>query len=131
MKNFTRQTLVVSGLLFFQCTPDHGKSDELIQANNLHLESIAIAENLEEKLVTLRKDHRDPAVMARIDSLLNVIEAWQEAVIEVPGFKHHHEHHEHKPAPEMTDQSMLDYQKNAKEAIMEVSDKVGILAPMN
>jgi hypothetical protein len=52
-----------------------------------------------------------------------LVELWEESVIEVPGFEHAHEHtegHEHKPAPQMTDESMLQYQRSAKEAIQSI-----------
>ena len=107
------------------CSNDKAKSDKLIEANKVHLESVAILENVESGLHVMKKlaeTKQDSLRLHKLDSLENLIELWEEGVVEVPGFEHehHHEkggHHEHKPTPQMTDESMLEYQLNAKEAI--------------
>lgn len=106
----------------FSCGGSDQKSQMLIQANELHLESVSIASKLEKSLDSLGQ-HASAAEKIRLDSLAHLVELWEESVIEVPGFEHAHEHtegHEHKPAPQMTDESMLEYQRNAKEAIQSI-----------
>lgn len=107
------------------CSNDKAKSDKLIEANKVHLESVAILENVESGLHVMKKlaeTKQDSLRLHKLDSLENLLELWEEGVVEVPGFEHehHHEkggHHEHQPTPQMTDESMLEYQLNAKEAI--------------
>ncbi len=106
----------------FSCGGSDQKSQLLIQANQLHLESVSIAGKLEKSLDSLGQ-HANATEKIRLDSLAHLVELWEESVIEVPGFEHAHQHtegHEHKPAPQMTDESMLEYQRNAKEAILSI-----------
>jgi hypothetical protein len=112
------------------CCVENRKSKTLIEANALHLQSVEIHEKLEKKLETLKAQaisQRDSAMAIKIDSLSNLIGLWEEGIVEVPGFAHkHHDHdmHEHKPSPEMTDESMLEYQQSTKEAIQQISNAV-------
>lgn len=115
-------------LTTFSCSSGNEKSPELIEANRLHLEAMKISEHLERKLDSLAPLAKDDLEKSRIDSLKNLIEVWEENVIEVPGFPHAHDHahgaHEHKTVPPMTDASMLDYQRQSKEAILEIQQAV-------
>jgi len=111
----------------FSCGGSDQKSQMLTQANELHLESVSIAAKLEKSLDSLGR-YASAAEKIRLDSLAHLVELWEESVIEVPGFEHAHEHtegHEHKPAPQMTDESMLEYQRNAKEAIQSIRAQAG------
>lgn len=106
------------------------KKDTLKQAYTVHLEAVAIAEDLEKTLLSLRQKHQDSVSVVEIDSLNKLIRLWEDAVVEVPGFEHQHGHaghHDHKPAPQMTEQSMLDYQIRAREAIISVKTQVNAL----
>lgn len=108
------------------CSQRNEKSPELIEANRLHLEAMKISGQLEQKLDSLVLLAKDDLDKSQIDSLKKLIEVWEDNVIEVPGFAHAHEHghdahaHEHKTAPPMTDESMLDYQRQSREAILEL-----------
>lgn len=105
------------------CSGNSEKSEPLVQANQLHLESVVIHENLEKKLNLMLAKEKDPSRLKTLDSLHNLIELWETGLIEVPGFEHNHEHgahHEHKAAQAMTEESMLEYQKNGKEAIRDL-----------
>jgi len=111
------------------CHGGEEKSGALIQANELHLESMAIQENLQKELVVLKSkavEENDTIVMAKTDSLLVLMKLWEDGVSEVPGFEHtHHDgHHAQKHAPRMTDESMLEYQRSAKKAIEEMAKEV-------
>ena len=117
-------SLFIVVLTACSCSSGNEKSPELIEANRLHLEAMKISENIERRLDSLAPLAKDNLEKSRIDSLKNLIEVWEENVIEVPGFAHAHDHahgaHEHKAAPPMTDASMLDYQRQSKEAILEL-----------
>jgi hypothetical protein len=120
--------LAVSGA----CTKQEAKNEKMILANTIHLESMAIKEKLDSGLAERKLDasaRHDSSLIEKLDSISRLAELWEEAIVEVPGFEHahHHEtagHHEHKAAPQMTDESMLDYQKNAKLAIEELETGV-------
>ena len=121
---------VISGavclFILNSCSNEKTKSEALIEANKVHLESVAIHKNVEKEIREKRKSatkNKEPGFLARLDSIDNLVELWEEGIIEVPGFEHEHHdgegehHHEHKPVPQMTDESMLEYQRNTKAAI--------------
>lgn len=112
---------VLAGILFLiSCS---GEQDTLKQAHEVHLESAATAQELHKTLSILQNRALPPSQKSRVDSLSQLLDQWQEALLEVPGFEHEHTHegpHEHKPAPAMTAESMLDYQIQAKEAILSI-----------
>lgn len=108
------------------CSRQNEKSPELIEANRLHLEAMKISVQLEQKLDSLSTLAKDDVARSQLDSLKRLIGVWEENMIEVPGFAHAHDHahgaHEHKSAPPMTDESMLDYQRQSREAIVELKE---------
>ena len=108
------------------CSRQNEKSPELIEANRLHLEAMKISVQLEQKLDSLSTLAKDDVAKSQLDSLKKLIGVWEENMIEVPGFAHAHDHahgaHEHKSAPPMTDESMLDYQRQSREAIVELKE---------
>lgn len=112
--------------LLNSCASDKTKSEALTEANKVHLESVAIHERIEKEIDKKKKvavTNGDSALILKLDSLHKLVELWEEGIIEVPGFDHEHHHegrahrHEHKAAPQMTDESMLDYQRSTKAAI--------------
>ncbi|GAB2779405.1 hypothetical protein GCM10027275_23690 [Rhabdobacter roseus] len=114
----------------------HKEPNELLQeAHRYHVEAVTTQAEVEQLLGTLRSTGRG----SEADSLAGVLEDWEEGLVEVPGFEHehHHEgheghHHDHKPAPQMTDASLLDYQKSTLQAIQELKKDVeGRLAAPN
>lgn len=120
--------LLAISLTAAACTGEEKKSPQLIEANRLHLEAIKISKELESKLESLSSGAGSDARKSQIDSLKNLIEMWEENVVEVPGFAHEHDHghgaHEHKSAPPMTDESMLDYQRQSRAAIDELKEAI-------
>jgi hypothetical protein len=110
------------------CARQEEKSPQLIEANRLHLEAVEISKELESKLDSLSSHAESGVKKSQIDSLKSLIEMWEENMIEVPGFAHAHDHghgaHEHKSAPPMTDESMLDYQRQSREAIIELKEAI-------
>lgn len=109
------------------CSHKSPKSPELLEANRLHLEAMKLSQQLEHELDSLGLLARNVGEKSAIDSLKNLIEVWEENMVEVPGFPHAHGNgpHEHKPAPAMTDASMRDYQRQSKEAILELKQAAG------
>jgi hypothetical protein len=108
------------------CRSDRQTSEVLIRANALHMEALATAEKVEHTLDSLRKSPGNANMGSELDSLQKLLELWEEGMIEVPGFAHEHHHgsHAHKPAPQMTEASMLEYQANAREAVLQLEKQL-------
>ena len=122
---------IAIGLTLFYCTPKKGPSHLLIEANEVHNEALGIyseAHRLFELIKVKAEDNGDNALVARLDSIHDLLHSWEDGIYEVPGFEHDHgdeghsHEHSHVIPPPMTDQSMLDYQKNARTAIEEIRD---------
>lgn len=131
---FTKRIFFATLLIFFNnaCKKENNKSPELIQANKIHLESMRIHKNVETEITEKKQNaitSKNLALVQKLDSLNIILDFWEEGIVEVPGFehKHHHEkgeHHEHKAEIKMTDESMLEYQKNSKQAIEELQKEI-------
>lgn len=113
------------------CSGKKGPGELLVQANDVHLQAVKTYDEVHELYGSLKKtalERQDSLAVVRLDSIHEVLHHWKDGLYEVPGFEHDHDHgheghshdHEHKAVPNMTDQSMLDYQLNAKEAIDEI-----------
>ena len=108
------------------CSEKQGSSDLLEKANEIHIESIKMQEEIERDLDSLKKL---PEFKVQADSLAEILENWEAALIEIEGFEHvhkhgEHHHHKHSPAPDMTDEQMLEYQQNTKSAIVELRESI-------
>ena len=124
--------LIFFSILTIACGKNKDKSKELIRANEIHLASMQIHENIEEDLEAKKQEatkNKDSVSIYKLDSLGKILELWEEGVVEVPGFEHEHHHekgelHEHKTGVQMTDESMLEYQKSSKQAIEELQKEI-------
>ncbi|GAB2610229.1 hypothetical protein GCM10027035_03110 [Emticicia sediminis] len=108
------------------CSGKQEPSELLKKANEIHVASVKLQEEIEYGLDSLKKM---PELKLKADSLAEVLENWEAALIEIEGFEHEHKHgehhhHEHSPAPDMTDEQMLEYQQNTKSAIIELRESV-------
>lgn len=108
------------------CSGKQEPSDLLKKANEIHVASVKLQEEIENDLDSLKKL---PELKLKADSLVEVLENWEAALIEIEGFEHEHKHgehhhHKHSPAPDMTDEQMLEYQQNTKSAIVELRESV-------
>lgn len=129
MKIFSTSVAVFLFLSIVACSSKKEPGELLVKANEVHLEAVSTYEQTHERFDALKKsaeEQNDSLSLARLDSIHEVLHQWKDGLYEVPGFDHAHDHsdgdhaHEHKVAPQMTDQSMLDYQQNAKAAIDEI-----------
>ncbi|MCU0324068.1 MAG: hypothetical protein MUF45_02285 [Spirosomaceae bacterium] len=125
--------------LLMACGGKQTDNPILAEANKIHIESIAIQEAIEpkiEQLDSLKSTLNDSTKIAKLEDIKKMFIEWEEGLLEVPGFEHQHHNHEghshkHKPAPEMTDESMLEYQKNTKKAIEELQAQLNELLLKN
>ena len=112
--------------ILMACSEKKEPSELLKKANEIHVTSVKLQEELENNLDSLKKL---PKLKIQADSLGEVLENWEAALIEIEGFEHEHKHdghhhHKHSPAPDMTDKQMLKYQQNTKNAIVELQESV-------
>jgi len=108
------------------CSGKQETSELLKKANEIHFASVKLEEEIENDLDSLKKL---PELKLKADSLAEVLENWEAALIEIEGFEHEHKHgehhhHKHSPASDMTDEQMLEYQQNTKSAIVELRESV-------
>lgn len=108
------------------CSGKQEPSELLKKANEIHVASVKLQEEIENDLDSLKKL---PELKLQADSLAEVLENWEASLIEIEGFEHEHKHgehhhHKHSPAPNMTDEQMLEYQQNTKSAIIELRESI-------
>lgn len=124
MKTIGKIFILLIALFYGTCSGKKAQNDLLVKANQIHLEAAGIHKRLEKQLDSARSVSRDSAYIGSLDSLTRLVELWESAMVEVPGFEHEHDHsethHHHNTAPAMTDESMLEYQENAQTAIREL-----------
>jgi hypothetical protein len=123
-----KKLILLLSVLAFSCSKSPKDNPKLVEANKIHLEAVEIQELVEKKIKTLDSLNaisKDAVLKDKIENSKKLFEEWKASMIEIEGFEHHHDHeghhHDHKPAPEMTDDSMIDYQKNTKKAIEELN----------
>jgi ABC-type nickel/cobalt efflux system permease component RcnA len=120
------------------------KDPKMEEAGKIHLEAMEIEESLHEQvegidslkivLTDKKKTLTDAAAVASIDSTISALdlvaksfEEWEESLVEVPGLAHEHHHHEgeehhhdHKPAPNVSSDQMIEIQKEIKANIEKI-----------
>ncbi|MEZ4903133.1 MAG: hypothetical protein R2822_15940 [Spirosomataceae bacterium] len=147
MKNNIHYFLLATFCLFLVACGD--KKDPLMEeAGKIHLEAMAIEEGLHEQIEGIdslkvaldekRKTITDAAATASLDSTVamldavaNSFETWEENLVEVPGLAHEHHHHEgeehhhdHKPAPNVSSEQMVEIQKEIKANIEKIKSEM-------
>jgi hypothetical protein len=134
--------LTAYGFLLVSCGDK--KDPKMEEAGKIHLEAIEIEETLHEQVEGIdslkivlndkKKTVTDAAAVASIDSTVAALDAvaksfeeWEENLVEVPGLAHEHHHHEgeehhhdHKPAPDVSGDQMIEIQKEIKANIQKI-----------
>ncbi|MFN8348043.1 MAG: hypothetical protein U0X91_23790 [Spirosomataceae bacterium] len=148
MKKMTYRSLfyglliTAGGVLLTSCGDK--KDPKMEEAGKIHLESMEMEESLHEQVEGIdslkivlndkKKTLTDAAAIASIDSTVAALDAvaksfeeWEENLVEVPGLPHEHHHHEgeehhhdHKPAPEVSGEQMIEIQKEIKANITKI-----------
>jgi len=148
MKTFIHHTWVYGcvlascSLVFVACGPE--KDPKMEEAGKIHLAAMEIEESLHEQIEGIdslkivlndkKKTLTDAAAVASIDSAVAELDAvaksfeeWEGNLVEVPGLPHEHHHHEgeehhhdHKPAPEVSGEQMIEIQKEIKANIEKI-----------
>jgi copper chaperone CopZ len=133
---------VAGGAMLTSCGDK--KDPKMEEAGKIHLEAMEIEETLHEQVEGIdslkivlndkKKTVTDAAAIASIDSTVAALDAvaksfeeWEENLVEVPGLAHEHHHHEgeehhhdHKPAPDVSGDQMIEIQKEIKANITKI-----------
>jgi hypothetical protein len=102
-------------------------SEDLRQAGEIHLQSLAVADDLEAALDSLEQSGALP--LDTLAALKRDLEAWEENLVEVPGLEHEHaheghDHHHHEAAPSISDAEMLQVQQEALRQLRALETRV-------
>ena len=117
--------LVLFIMVFASCSKENEKDPLLVKAFEVHKKSLSLAKDVKEVLDGMPEN--DSTAM-RIEKSLK---AWEEMVIEVPGFEHehhhthdheHHHHHNHGSQINLTPQQMLDIQIELQDSIAAIKE---------
>jgi PBP1b-binding outer membrane lipoprotein LpoB len=150
-----RKFLLCSVIALFLVACSEKKDPQMAEAASIHNAAMAQLETLEGALDSLKKELESVksglsptdslknkeiiAVIGLFDETSESIEKWEEDIVEVPGNEHHHhhgsgEHHEHKPAPNLTSEQQLKIQQLKKTELDSIAnqakiaiDKAGLL----
>ena len=134
MKNLL-YTLQAAILVFFvACATDKKEDPILKEAGTIHNEAHEMGEGVEAQftavdslsaLLAAKKMPAADSLVAAMAAVKQSFEAWEGNIVTVPGMKHNHAegehaHDEHKPAPDVTPEQMLDIQKEMKLSIEKI-----------
>ena len=108
-------------LIFFGCSDSSKKDPKLLEAFEIHKESVhTVAKALE----ILEKLPENDSMRSKFDDRLNV---WGEDLVEVPGFHYHHEglgHHHNRPPLKLTTDEVLLVQKEFRDSINAIFNRI-------
>jgi hypothetical protein len=125
-----KNILVILALV--SCTPKTSEKNINHQAIVLHNSMVKKANHIEHRLNEIKKDS---AISRDSLALLSTLLArWKGELVEVPGNEDHdhagHEHH-HGKAIDLTDEQILEIQKELDERLSSIGQRVSRLKPEN
>jgi hypothetical protein len=118
-----RKFIILFIAISLGCSSKDQPSEVLVKANEIHLEALKIQKEIQKELDSLKNI---PEWSIKADSLDKVLKSWEASLVEIEGFEHeghNHEHnheHNHDHSQKMSDEEMLDYQTNAKNALLDL-----------
>ncbi|WP_422080141.1 hypothetical protein [Ulvibacterium sp.] len=125
--------------LSFACGDKKQKGEDLQQAFELHQEAIEIRQMTQDQVAHLKANTDSLFVKMYTKDLQSIsrsLEAWDEQLVEVPGFEeehdhsghdhsgHDHDHHHHDAHPELTPKQHLEVQQHLLEEIKAIAIKI-------
>jgi hypothetical protein len=144
MKTLNQIFLTFLFLSIFACGGESTEHKILHQASDIHLEALKIKKELEPNLEQLRQLNNSIQIQGRaltpeeikfakeVNALESRLSHWEENHVDVPGFEEEgHDHsghdHDHAPAFQFPAGDMLIIQKEFKDSIVRIKEKVGTL----
>lgn len=122
----------LSVLILIACTSAEKREAQLLkEASSIHNAMVKDAYELKITLNKLKDDSLSTIPSDSIHVLLNLIEAWESELVEVPGNGEHHHvgsHHDHTPPP-VTAGEMLSIQKELKKQFESITERFSALKP--
>lgn len=114
--------------LMMSCGNKNHHSKELKQAHDLHQQAVEIRGQVSEA-VNLLKSNADSVALESICSLEQLLLAWDEQLVEVPGFEEEHEHgpncnHDHGYEQELTPEQHLEIQQHLLQEITSIAEGI-------
>jgi hypothetical protein len=121
-------------LLMASCSSKQDKSDYR-QAAIVHNAMMDRARWIERDLNTLHNDTLTQEVRDSLEVITNILHAWKQDVVEVPGNDmHEHNNHSHshaQVAPEVTPQQMLEIQKELDARLSFIGKRLALIKSKN
>lgn len=101
--------LVGIGLLFLIACQDHEPDPKLKEAFETHELALKFQDSLKTELADLAERTLSPEQQGLIDELAKKHEAWEDNLVEVPGFAHDHDHgHDHDHDHDHAEEEMME-----------------------
>ena len=132
--NQCKPLVVMLGLIVFlaACGGKEKTNEDLKEAFKLHQEAVKIRQMTEEQLEKLiaNSDSLFTATYkSDLDSIGQSLKAWDEQLVEVPGFEEEHDHsghdhHHHDEGPELNPQQHLEVQQYLLKEIKAIADNI-------
>ena len=131
--NCCKQLFITLGLiaLLVACGDKKHQNEDLEQAFKLHQEAIIIRNQMADQLAKLTANVDSLFVKAYkndLDSISRSLKAWDEQLVEVPGFEEAHDHsghdHHHDEQPELTPEQHLQVQEHLLQEIRAIEKSI-------
>ncbi|WP_299537191.1 hypothetical protein [Ulvibacterium sp.] len=119
------------------CGDKKQANEDLQQAFELHKEAVKIRQMMQDQMTQLKANMDSLFVETHskdLNSISSALEAWDEQLVEVPGFEEEHDHsghdhdhdhdHHHDNHPELTPKQHLEVQQHLLEEIKEIAVKI-------
>ncbi len=127
--------------LLSACGDTKQKNEDLQQAFELHTEAVKIRQMTEDQMTQLQanKDSLFVATYTKdLQSISQSLEAWDEQLVEVPGFEHDHDHsdhdhsdhdhhHHHDEQQDLTPKQHLEVQQHLLQEIQAIAEKINTI----
>jgi hypothetical protein len=130
----TKYSCILMLLMTMSCSSKQDKSDYR-HAAILHNAMMDRARLIERDLNALHHDTLAKEVRDSFEVIANLLHAWKEDVVEVPGNDmHEHEDHSHSHAQvalEVTPQQMLEIQKELDTRLSSIGKRLALIKPKN
>ena len=140
-RNFSKhfvQFFLTLGLIILvvACSDKKKPNEDLQQAFKLHQEAMNIRSQTDDQLTKLTANVDSLFVMAykkELDSISHLLKAWDDQLVEVPGFEEAHDHsghdhsghdHHHDEQPKLTPQQHLEVQQHLLQEIRAIEKRI-------
>jgi len=130
--NYSKQLLLTLGVAFIiTCGGGEKPNEHLQKAYKIHEDAISVSGQVTDQLTKLAANSDSSFVATfrgELDSIRLALDAWNEQVVEVPGFEEEHDHsghdHSHGNQPELTPEQHLEVQQHLLKEVQRIEKKI-------